>query len=115
MKRIAVAADHAGFPLKKPVIDFLKNAGYDVIDLGTNSVEADDDYPDFARAIAETILRGDCKEGILLCGSGVALSNVKGVIEPSWVVRFPEIRSAVRVPENSTEPRSEGKMKWRVP
>src|SRR5215831_7969309 len=43
----------------------------------------------------------------LLCASGVALSNVKGVIEPSWVVRLPEIRAAVRVPENSTEPRSE--------
>ena len=70
MKRIAVAADHAGFPLKKPVIEFLMNAGYDVIDLGTNSVEPVD-YPDFARAIAESIRAGVCKEGVLLCGSGV--------------------------------------------
>ena len=49
------------------------------------------------------------------CGKAVALSNVKGLVEPSWVVRLPEIRSALRVPENSNGPWSEGTMKWRLP
>jgi ribose 5-phosphate isomerase B len=72
-KTIAIGADHAGFPLKQPVIDFLKAAGYKVEDLGTNSEEPCD-YPDFAIAVAERIKDGKADMGVVLCGSGVGAS-----------------------------------------
>lgn len=73
MKRVAVAADHAGFPLKAAVIEFVRNAGFEPVDLGTTST-APVDYPDIARLIADAIRSGNCAEGILLCGSGVGAS-----------------------------------------
>ena len=86
MKRIAVAADHAGFPLKGAVIDFLKKAGFNPVDLGTYST-APVDYPDMARLVAEAILRGDCAEGVLLCGSGVGAAVAAN--------KFPGIRAGL--------------------
>ncbi|MCI0413768.1 ribose 5-phosphate isomerase B [bacterium] len=86
MKRVSIAADHAGFPLKSVVIRFLRNSGYDVIDLGTHSSDPVD-YPDYARAIAESILSGQSTEGILLCGSGVGACVVAN--------KFPGIRAGL--------------------
>jgi ribose 5-phosphate isomerase B len=71
--RFAVATDHAGFPLKQPVIDALRRAGHDVSDLGTNSVDPVD-YPDIAEALALAVQRGDAERGVVLCGSGVGAS-----------------------------------------
>lgn len=80
--KYAVAADHAGFPLKATVIEALEAAGHEVTDLGTNSTEAVD-YPDFAEALAEEVAGGRADRGILLCGSGVgaaiAACKVPGV------------------------------------
>ena len=86
MKRVAVAADHAGFPLKVIVLQFLLGAGHEVIDLGTHSLDPVD-YPDYARAIAESILSGQSTEGILLCGSGVGACVVAN--------KFPGIRAGL--------------------
>lgn len=71
--RFAVAADHAGFPLKETVIDELRRLGHEVEDLGTNNLEAVD-YPDFARALALKLANGEADRGVLLCGSGVGAS-----------------------------------------
>jgi len=68
--RIAIAADHGGFHLKTPLVEFLKKLGHEVIDLGTNGEEPVD-YPDFARAVAQEILAKKAERGILICGSGV--------------------------------------------
>jgi ribose 5-phosphate isomerase B len=68
--RIAVAADHAGFPLKQAVIDEVKRLGASAIDLGTNSTNAVD-YPDYAEAVGRAIQRGESDRGIVICGSGV--------------------------------------------
>jgi len=70
---IAVASDHAGFPLKERVIEIARSLGHESIDLGTCSTEPVD-YPDFAEAIAHAILNGKAERGILLCGSGVGAS-----------------------------------------
>ncbi len=70
---IVVGADHAGFDLKQAVLESLRAAGEQVIDIGTHNREPVD-YPDSARAVAETILRGDAERGILVCGSGVGAS-----------------------------------------
>ena len=67
---IAVAADHAGFPLKQRVLDIVRAHGHEAIDLGTDST-APVDYPDVAQRLGEAIQRGDADRGVLLCGSGV--------------------------------------------
>ena len=80
--KIAVASDHAGFPLKETLIEFLKNLGYSVTDLGTNGTESVD-YPDFAEKIGRSIQDKTADKGILVCGSGIgaciAANKMKGV------------------------------------
>lgn len=80
--RFAIGTDHAGFPLKTAVIDELRRLGHDVIDKGTHSTEAVD-YPDFARAVGESVAAGEAERGIILCGSGVGASiaacKIRGV------------------------------------
>jgi len=80
--RIAVACDHAGFPVKQTVIEEVGRLGHEVIDLGTDST-ASVDYPDYARKIGQAILSGHAERGILLCGSGVgaciAANKMKGI------------------------------------
>ncbi len=71
--RLAVAADHAGLPLKEVVVDYLSRQGHQVLDLGTNSAEPVD-YPDYARAVGEALQRGQADRGIVICGSGVGAS-----------------------------------------
>lgn len=71
--RVAIGTDHGGFPLKKTLVDFVKEQGYDVLDLGTDSEEACD-YPDFAEAVGKAIIKGEAELGIVLCGSGVGAS-----------------------------------------
>lgn len=68
--KIAVAADHAGFPLKDHVIALVKKFGHEPSDLGTHSAQAVD-YPDYARAVAQEIREGRAERGILVCGSGI--------------------------------------------
>ena len=80
--RIAVGTDHAGFPLKEPAIAELESLGHEVLDLGTDSTKAVD-YPDYAQAVGEAVMRGEAERGLLLCGSGVgacvAANKVPGV------------------------------------
>jgi ribose 5-phosphate isomerase B len=80
--RIAVAADHAGFPLKAMVIETVRAAGHEVLDLGVFNRKAVD-YPDYAAKVAVAIQTKEAERGILLCGSGVgaciAANKFKGV------------------------------------
>ncbi len=80
--KVAVAADHGGFPLKAAVIACVRAAGHQVLDLGTNS-EAAVDYPDFAAAAAEAVQQGRADRALVLCGSGVgaavAANKFKGI------------------------------------
>ncbi len=80
--RTAIGADHAGFELKKTLIDFLRDQGHEVLDLGTDSTEPVD-YPDYAEAVALALREGRAERGILICGSGVgasvAANKVQGV------------------------------------
>jgi len=70
---IAVACDHGGFPLKAKIIETVRAAGHEVIDLGTNSTEPVD-YPDFAAAAGRAVLDGRATRAIIVCGSGVGAS-----------------------------------------
>jgi ribose 5-phosphate isomerase B len=80
--RIAVAADHAGFPLKERVIDEVRKLGHEALDLGTDSTDAVD-YPDYARAVAEALRDSRAERAVLICGSGagacVAANKFRGI------------------------------------
>ena len=71
--RIALAADHAGYLLKDELVSWLREAGHDVTDLGTNGPESVD-YPEFGAKLARAIAAGDAERGIAICGSGIGIS-----------------------------------------
>ena len=72
--KIAVGADHAGFPLKEKMIETIREAGHQVIDCGADRVIPGDDYPDYAERVATAIRDGQADRGVLICGSGVGAS-----------------------------------------
>jgi ribose 5-phosphate isomerase B len=80
--KVAVGADHAGFPLKRDVIERVCAAGHEAIDCGTDSTEPVD-YPDIAAAVGHAIQQGRAERGVLLCGSGVgaaiAATKMRGI------------------------------------
>ena len=69
VKTVGVACDHAGYPLKQFVLQYLDKKGYPYKDFGTYSDESVD-YPDFAHPLAEAIESGEVYPGIAMCGSG---------------------------------------------
>ena len=80
--KIAVGFDHAGFPLKETVLDAVRKAGHEPLDLGTNSAEPVD-FPDISEKVGRAVQDGEAERGILVCGSGVgaciAANKMKGV------------------------------------
>ena len=80
--KIVLGSDHAGFQFKKLVADYLAEAGYETVDVGTQG-EDSVDYPDFAFTAAEMVASGRADRGILICGSGIGMSiaanKVKGI------------------------------------
>ena len=91
--RLAIGADHAGFPLKEALKEALRRKGHEVEDLGTASAESTD-YPDYAGAVGEAVRRGEADRGILVCltGTGMAMAanKIPGVraavgVTPEWV------------------------------
>lgn len=85
--KIAVAADHAGYPLKQIVIGDLTAAGHEVTDLGTHDPEQPDDYPDFAQLACQAVRRGEAQRAVVVCGSGVGVSVAAN--------KFPGIRAGL--------------------
>ncbi len=79
---VVIGADHGGYPLKEEIKKELKNWGYTIVDVGTNSTETVD-YPDFAYAVAAAVASGRCKRGIMIDGAGIgsamAANKVNGV------------------------------------
>ena len=80
--RITIGSDHAGFELKQVLTGHLKQNGHQVVDVGTHNTQAVD-YPDYAEALALSVLRGNSERGILICGSGVgacvAANKIPGI------------------------------------
>ena len=72
-KKIAIAADHAGFALKEVLKGELIGQGFETIDLGTDSEESVD-YPDFGQALGKFIATGGADCGVLVCGTGIGIS-----------------------------------------
>jgi ribose 5-phosphate isomerase B len=83
---IAIGADHGGVELKQALVEELRAHGEEVVDVGTdgdNSV----DYPDFGRAVAERVSRGEVTRGVLVCTNGIGMSIVAN--------KFPGVRAAL--------------------
>jgi len=72
VQQIVIGSDHAGYKLKKKIIKHFSKSIY-FADMGTSSEESCD-YPDFAHAASKAIIRGEVKQGILICGSGNGMS-----------------------------------------
>ena len=83
---IPIASDHAGFEMKEQLETWLKEHGYEVKDLGTDS-PASTDYADYAHPLADMVSRGDAKRGVLLCGTGLGMAYAAN--------RHPHVRAAV--------------------
>lgn len=83
---IAIGSDHAGYALKQAVMEHLKARGDEFRDYGTYSAESCD-YPDFAEAVSQAIIKGEADRGILICGTGIGISIAAN--------RHKEIRAAV--------------------
>ncbi|MCS7262942.1 MAG: ribose 5-phosphate isomerase B [Aquificaceae bacterium] len=75
MQSIAVGSDHAGYPLKEKIKEFLLSKGYRVLDFGAQSTDSTD-YPLFAREVCLSLQRGEAQKGILVCGTGIGMSVV---------------------------------------
>ncbi|MBW6441561.1 RpiB/LacA/LacB family sugar-phosphate isomerase [Patescibacteria group bacterium] len=71
---IYISSDHRGFELKNYLVSELVSNGVGIVDLGPNSIDPDDDYPDFAKLIAEKIQENPENMGILICANGVGIS-----------------------------------------
>jgi ribose 5-phosphate isomerase B len=71
--RIALAADHAGYLLKDELAQWLREAGHEVTDLGTNGPESVD-YPEYGARLANEVASGGAERGIVVCGSGIGIS-----------------------------------------
>ncbi len=80
--RIVIGSDHAGWPLKREVIEHIRGLGHEVVDAGSFD-EQPVDFPDIARAVAGKITSGEVERGIMVCGTGVgasiAANKMKGI------------------------------------
>lgn len=86
-QHVYIGCDHGGFPFKATLIEFLQAQGYSVTDCGAFELNLEDDYPQFAFAVAEKVADAnkelDVAKGVLLCRSGIgvtmAANKVKGI------------------------------------
>ena len=83
---IAIGADHGGVELKQALVDAMRARGLEVVDVGTSGADSVD-YPDFGRAVAERVARGDAERGVLICTNGIGMSIVAN--------KFPGVRAAL--------------------
>jgi ribose 5-phosphate isomerase B len=90
---IAIAADHAGYPLKVLLRDELVALGYEPLDLGTHDATTSVDYPDYGAALAGALKEGRCEKGVLICGTGIGISIAAN--------RHPGVRAALCHDETS--------------
>lgn len=86
-EKILIASDHAGFVLKKFLLEELAKLGFTAIDLGCDSAEKSVDYPDYAQKLCKKITDKNQLRGILICGSGIGISIAAN--------RFKHVRAAL--------------------
>ncbi len=95
---IYLGADHRGFELKEKIKYWLLDWGSEYEDLGATIKDPTDDYPDYARKVAEKVIAGDNNRGIVICGSGIgvaiAANKVVGA-RAGTASNYEQVRAAV--------------------
>jgi ribose 5-phosphate isomerase B len=86
-EKIYVGADHAGFDLKQKLVAELKKLGYEPIDVGPQTLDPADDFPDYAKPVAKAVSGGQVRRGVLTCGTGLGMAYAAN--------RYPKVRAAV--------------------
>ena len=71
--KIGVANDHSAVDMKKQVVEYLVEKGYEVINYGTDSYESCN-YPEYGEKIAHAVVNGEVELGIAICGTGLGIS-----------------------------------------
>ena len=92
--KVSIASDHAGFAMKKKIMEYLESNDFSLIDRGPDSSDAVD-YPDFAKKVCNDLVEEDADRGILICGSGQGMAMVAN--------KYKGIRAALCVSEEMTE------------
>ena len=81
--KIAIGGDHWGYGVKPALTEYLQSLGHEVSDVGAHAHDPADDYPDYAKALADLVSSGGADRGVLICGSGVgasvAANKVRGI------------------------------------
>lgn len=106
--KIAIASDHAGYEYKEKLVVWLREAGHEVKDFGTNSPESMD-YPDVAHPLSLAVEQGEYEKGIILCGTGNGVSMTcnkhQGIrcalcwnTEIAWLARLHNNANVVALP-----------------
>lgn len=90
---IAIGCDHGGFELKNHIEGHLKEKGIEFKDFGTFD-ENSCDYPDFAKAVCESIVSGESEKGILVCGTGIGMSIAANKIKGIRAAHLTDVYSA---------------------
>jgi ribose 5-phosphate isomerase B len=86
-EQVYVGADHAGFELKQKLVTELRRLGYEPVDVGPATLDPSDDFPDYAKPVAQAVSTGKASRGVLTCGTGLGMSYVAN--------RYPHVRAAV--------------------
>ncbi len=84
---VYVGADHAGFELKQKLVGELRRLGYEPVDVGPATLDPSDDFPDYAKPVAQAVSTGKASRGVLTCGTGLGMGYVAN--------RYPHVRAAV--------------------
>ena len=90
---IAIASDHAAFDLKAVLVQWLRDEGHEVRDLGPEDASSVD-YPDYGYKLAEAIAAGEARWGIALCGTGIGISIAVNRHPAARCARVSEVLSA---------------------
>lgn len=77
--KLAIASEHAGYALKEDILKYLRDKGYDIEDIGTQSDEPID-YPYIAANLGEKVSKGEYDRGILICGTGIGMAMAAGKV-----------------------------------
>ena len=78
--RISIGSDHAGFEMKEKLEEHLRDAGHEVVDVGTHDADSVD-YPDLAAAVGRAVAGGEAERGVLVCGSGIGVAIAANKID----------------------------------
>ena len=98
---LVIASDHFGYPLKKVIVEHLKEKNIEFEDRGVNSEDEVVDYPDVAREVGEEISKGKDQYGILICGTGIGMAMAANKIPGVYAACAHDIYSAERAKKSN--------------